>query len=85
MIGTSYKVSGTLTDGTLKQQLASKTITFTADAQITIADKITNTNGYYSGTQAAPTSTGTYNIQSHFAGDSLYNAKDSVIRTLTVS
>jgi hypothetical protein len=35
----------------------------------------------YSWTQTA----GTYNIQSHFAGDSLYNAKDSTIRTLTVT
>ena len=83
--GTSYKVSGTLTDGTLKKQLASKTITFTADDPITIGDKTTNTNGYYSGTQTAPGTAGTYNIQSHFAGDSLYNAKDSVTKTLTVT
>jgi peptidoglycan/xylan/chitin deacetylase (PgdA/CDA1 family) len=83
--GTSYKVSGTLTDGTLKKQLASKTITFTADDPIKIAAKTTNTNGYYSGTQTAPSTAGTYNIQSHFAGDSLYNAKDSVMKTLTVA
>jgi hypothetical protein len=83
--GASYKVSGTLVDSTAKQQLASKTISFTADAPITIADKITNTNGFYSATQAAPSTSGTYNIQSHFAGDSLYNAKDSVTKTLTVS
>jgi peptidoglycan/xylan/chitin deacetylase (PgdA/CDA1 family) len=83
--GTSYKVSGTLTDGTLKMQLASKTITFTADDPITIGGKTTNTNGYYSGTQTAPSTAGSYNIQSHFAGDSLYNAKDSVTKTLTVT
>jgi hypothetical protein len=83
--GASYKVSGTLTDSTAKVQLASKIITFTADAPITIADKTTNTNGFYTGTQAAPTDSGTYNIQSHYAGDSLYIAKDSLIKTLTVS
>jgi hypothetical protein len=83
--GASYKVSGTLTDSTAKKPLASKTITFTADDPITIGDKITNTNGYYSATQAAPSSAGTYNIQSHFTGDSLYKAKDSAIKTLTVT
>jgi hypothetical protein len=84
--GASYKVSGTLTDTTVQPQpqLASKTITFTADAPITIADKTTNANGFFTATQAAPSTAGTYNIQSHFAGDSLYNAKDSLIRSLTV-
>ena len=83
--GSSYKVSGTLTDGTAKKQLASKTITFTADDPITIGDKTTNTNGYYSSTQTAPSTAGTYDIQSHFAGDSLYKARDSAIKTLTVT
>jgi hypothetical protein len=83
--GASYKVSGTLTDSSAQKQLASKTITFTADAPITIADKTTNTNGFYTSTQAAPTDSGTYNIQSHYAGDSQYNAKDSLIKILTVS
>jgi peptidoglycan/xylan/chitin deacetylase (PgdA/CDA1 family) len=83
--GTSYKVSGTLTDSTVQKPLASKKITFTADDPITIADKTTNTNGYYSATQTAPNRIGTYDIQSHFAGDSLYNPKDSVTKTLTVS
>jgi peptidoglycan/xylan/chitin deacetylase (PgdA/CDA1 family) len=83
--GTSYKVSGTLTDSTVKKPLASKTITFTADEPITIGDKTTNTDGVYSGTQTAPSTAGSYNIQSHFAGDSLYNAKDSVMKTLTVT
>ena len=83
--GTSYKVSGTLADSTSKVQLASKTITFTADAPIAIANKVTNINGFYSGTQTAPTTAGTYTIQSHFAGDDKYIAKDSLIRILTVS
>jgi large repetitive protein len=83
--GASYKVSGTLTDSSAQKQLASMTITFTADAPITIADKITNTNGFYTSTQAAPNTAGTYNIQSHFAGSDLYVAKDSLIKALTVS
>jgi hypothetical protein len=83
--GASFKVSGTLTDSTAKKPLTSKTITFTADEPITIEDKTTNTNGYYSSTQAAPSSAGTYDIQSHFAGDSLYKARDSAIKTLTVT
>ncbi|MFL6432596.1 MAG: PKD domain-containing protein, partial [Nitrososphaeraceae archaeon] len=57
--GASYKVSGTLTDTTAGTQLASKTITFTADAPITIASQTTNTNGFYSATQAAPATAGT--------------------------
>ncbi len=83
--GASYKVAGHLTDATVKRPLSSKTITFTADAPITITDKRTNTNGLYTGRETAPTGTGTYNIQSHFAGDSLYSAKDSPIRTLIVT
>jgi hypothetical protein len=83
--GASYKVSGTLTDSTAKKQLASKTITFTADDPITIGDKTTNTNGFYSATQTAPSTAGSYDIQSHFAGDSLYKARDSAVKTLTVT
>ena len=53
--GASYKVSGTLTDTTVQpqKQLASKTIAFKADDPITISDKTTNTNGFYSATQAS--------------------------------
>ena len=83
--GGSYKVSGTLVDSATSAQLASTTITFTADSPITIAAKPTNTNGYYSGSQSAPRTAAIYNIQSHFAGDELYNARDSLTRTLTVS
>jgi hypothetical protein len=83
--GSSFKVSGTLTDSTAKKPLASKTITFTADEPITIGDKTTSLTGFYSSTQAAPSSSGTYSIQSQFAADSLYNARSSTTRTLTVS
>jgi len=83
--GASYKVSGTLTDSSTATNLATKTITFTADSPITISDKVTNTNGFYTGSQSAPTTVGAYNIQAHYAGDALYNARDSLVRTLTVS
>jgi peptidoglycan/xylan/chitin deacetylase (PgdA/CDA1 family) len=83
--GETYKTQGVLNDPLTNTLLKDKTITFTADNPITIANKITNLNGFYSGSQAAPTTAGTYNIQSHFAGDDLYSSKDSVTRTLTVS
>jgi hypothetical protein len=82
----TYKVSGVLKDSTLGAVLSSKTITFTADTPITIADKTTDAAGKYSADALqAPDDAGTYTIQTHFAGDSLYNAKDSAIRTLTVT
>ena len=83
--GETYKAQGTLRDQLTDTWLEGKTITFTADNPITIANKITNVNGFYSSSQAAPTTAGTYNIQSHFAGDDLYSIKDSLTRTLTVS
>jgi hypothetical protein len=81
----SYSIHGYLRDAITKQQLSSKTITFTADAPLTIPAKTTNTNGLYQGRQTAPTDTGAYNIQSHFAGDSLYKARDSPTKILTVT
>ena len=82
----TYKVSGVLKDRNTGAVLSSKTISFTADSPITIADETTDSAGKYSadGLQA-PDDAGTYNIQSHYAGDSLYNARDSAIRTLTVT
>jgi hypothetical protein len=83
--GQNYKVQGTLLDPLTGTWLQGKTITFTADDPITISGKTTNLNGFYSGSQTAPGTSGTYDIQSHFAGDALYNSRDSVTRTLTVS
>jgi len=66
--------------------LSSKTITFTADSPITIPDETTDAAGKYSGDALqAPDDAGTYDIQSHFASDSLYKAKDSAVKTLTVT
>jgi PKD domain len=81
-----YKVSGVLKDiSAAGAPISSKTITFTADSPITIADQTTDATGTYITKPTAPSTPGTYNIQSHFATDSLYNAKDSPIKTLTVS
>jgi hypothetical protein len=82
----TYNVYGVLKDSTTAAVLSSKTITFTADSPITIADKTTDTAGKYnSGSLPAPDDAGTYDIQAHFAGDSLYNAKDYAVKTLTVT
>src|SRR5205823_6533408 len=53
---------------------------------ITINSQNTNSTGQYSVTGlVAPSTAGSYNIQAHFAGDSLYSAIDSPVRTLTVT
>jgi hypothetical protein len=82
----TYSVSGKLMDTTISTALSGKTITFTATSPITINSQNTNTLGQYSVTGlVAPSIAGTYNIQSHFAGDSLHSAIDSPVRTLTVT
>jgi hypothetical protein len=84
--GAVYKVSGVLKDNSAAGvAISSKTITFTADSPITIADQTTSAIGDYIVKPNAPSTAGTYNIQSHFASDDLYSAKDSPIKTLTVS
>jgi 5-hydroxyisourate hydrolase-like protein (transthyretin family) len=84
--GAVYKVSGVLKDTSAGGvAIGSKTISLTADSPITIADQTTDATGTYITKPTAPTTAGTYNIQSHFASDDLYNAKDSPIKTLTVS
>jgi peptidoglycan/xylan/chitin deacetylase (PgdA/CDA1 family) len=84
--GGKYTAQGALLDLVTSGPLAvSETITFTSTAPITLDPVTTNTNGFYYSAQNAPMTDGSYNIQSHFAGDALYNSKDSQIRTLTVS
>jgi hypothetical protein len=84
--GARYAVSGTLTDVSTSTPLGGGTITFTATAPITISPKVTDTMAHYSAAGLiAPHTPGTYNIQSHFATTSLYNAANSPMRTLTVS
>ena len=83
--GAVYKVSGVLKDTSAGVAIGSKTVSFTADSPITIADQITDGTGSYIVKPTAPTTAGTYNIQSHFATDDLYAAKDSPIKAPTVS
>lgn len=81
-----YRVQGVLKDITMGQVLESQTITFTADSPISIADGTTNALGIYKVLHlAAPSIAGTYSIQAHFAGDSLYLSKDSNMKTLVVT
>ncbi len=71
-----YKVSGVLKDTSAGGvAIGSKTVSFTADSPITIADQITDGTGTYITKPTAPTTAGTYNIQSHFATDDLYARK----------
>ena len=77
---------GNLLDTTRSQRLASETIAFTATSSISIGSKITNIIGQYSATGLiTPNTAGIYNIQSHFAGDALYNEANSPTQTLTVT
>jgi len=85
--GATYSVTGKLTDITNvpSSALSGKIISFTATPPIIISDKITDAIGQYSATGLkAPNTKASYNIQSHFAGDSLYGLKDSPTAILQV-
>ena len=85
--GATYSVTGILTDITNvpSSALSGKIISFTATPPIIISDKITDAIGQYSATGLkAPNTKASYNIQSHFAGDSLYGLKDSPTAILQV-
>jgi Tol biopolymer transport system component len=84
----TYKVYGSLKDrAASRAPLSSKTIIIsTADSPIAITSNTTTdaTGKYISGLKV-PASPGIYDIQAHFAGDSLYSSKDSPSRSLTVT
>jgi large repetitive protein len=85
--GATYSVTGKLTDITNvpSSALSGKIISFTATTPIVISNKITDAIGQYSATELnAPNTKASYNIQSHFSGDSLYGAKDSPTAILQV-
>jgi len=84
--GGTYSLSGTLIDSTTNTPMSSKTILFGATSPITISSKVTSSSGTYTVSGlTAPNTAGTYQIQALYSGDSLYNIKFSVKRTLTVS
>lgn len=73
-------------DAITSNVIDSKTITFTADSPISIPDKITDSSGRAIAKKLiAPTTAGSYNITTHFASDTLYYAKDSRVKVLTVT
>ena len=85
--GATYSVTGKLTDITNvpSSALSGKIISFTTTPPIVISNKITDAIGQYSATGLnAPNTKASYNIQSHFSGDSLYGAKDSPTTVLQV-
>ena len=85
----TYKVYGFLNDrAASRAPLSSKTIIIsTADSPIAITSNTTTdaTGKYISEGLKVPASPGIYDIQAHFAGDSLYSSKDSPRRSLTVT
>jgi hypothetical protein len=85
----TYKVYGFLNDrAASRAPLSSKTIIIsTADSPIAITSNTTTdaTGKYISEGLKVPASPGIYDIQAHFAGDSLYSSKDSPSRSLTVT
>jgi peptidoglycan/xylan/chitin deacetylase (PgdA/CDA1 family) len=84
--GQSYVIGTTLSDYTSNNSpIINRTITFTADPPITPSLQQTDSQGKTRETLKAPSSSGTYNIQAFFGGDSLYNTKSSLSRTLTIS
>jgi hypothetical protein len=83
--GGPYVVSGVLKDKDTGAVLASKTIKFITESPIVIGDTITNAFGKYSAALRAPLVAGEYDIRAQFAGDGLYEAKNSIIGVLTVT
>jgi hypothetical protein len=85
----TYKVYGSLKDrAASRAPLSSKTIIIsTANSTIAItSNTTTDATGKYSVEGLiVPASPGIYDIQAHFAGDSLYSSKDSPRRSLTVT
>ena len=85
----TYKVYGFLNDrAASRAPLSSKTIIIsTADSTIAITSNTTTdaTGKYILEGLKVPASPGIYDIQAHFAGDSLYSSKDSPRRSLTVT
>jgi Prealbumin-like fold domain len=82
----AYSINGRLMDTITNMPVISKTITFTASPPITISPLITNNIGQYKVLGlTAPNIPRSYNIQAHFAGDTMYSQVNSGLRILTVS
>ncbi len=80
--GSIYTVDGKLKDSTTGLFLPSKTVTFTATSPIVIPNAVTDSTGKYSASGLVAPAAGSYNIQAHFAGDSLYTSSNSPTKVL---
>ena len=66
----------------MRTAIQGKTIHFDGSGVIGVADQTTGANGKATGTGTAPNAVATgWTYQAHFAGDSLYYARDSAIKT----
>jgi len=83
--GSKYAVDGKLKDSTTGLFIPSKTVTFTSTSPIIIPSAVTDSTGTFSASNLTAPAAGSYNIQAHFAGDSLYTPSDSVTKVLKVT
>src|SRR5439155_685524 len=83
----TYTVSGTLTDLDAKGVgISTKTIAFKATSPISVPSTTTSSTGnYLVGGLKAPSTKGSYTMQSQFAGDSLFGLSSSIVQTLKVT
>lgn len=77
----AIRFTGKLTDNNASDiGIGGKTITFTGTGSANIANAVTNTDGTFTAKGIAPDTVATgWTVQAHFAGDRLYNSKDSNI------
>lgn len=81
-----FTVKGILLDSTSGgTALTAQTVSFSTTAPLSIPSTVTSDTGQYSLTGLLAPPVGSYNIQAQFAGNSLYEAKSSVTRTLAVT
>jgi hypothetical protein len=83
--GSKYSIDGKLKDSTTGLFLQSKTVTFSATSPIVIPSAVTDSTGKFSVSNLTAPAAGSYNIQAHFAGDSLYASNDSPTKVLKVT
>jgi hypothetical protein len=80
--GKTITISGKLTNSSSGAGLAGKTVSFSGTGAVNLPNAVTDSNGFYSSTGAAPnTVTNGLTVQAHFAGDSQYQNTDSTVNT----
>jgi hypothetical protein len=81
--GTTYSVTGVLTNLVTNKPIAGMTISVTTDGSSPVTGT-TDSKGKYDIQLTAPSTNGDHNIQAHFAVTTLYKASDSSISKLKV-